>query len=99
MQVIGNAMDCGIESGKKKKQKTVQVLKKGLGVGGVGGQAPSAQRKKARVNGIAAAAAAAEGEEEAEDEEEAERPTQKDPLRGKIREALSEEYLERVMRW
>lgn len=37
--------------------------------------------------------------EQEEDEEPAERERQKDPLKGKIREALPDEYLTRVMRW
>ena len=83
MQVVENAMNVGIQVAKRKKAQTVG-LQKGL---------PSSKRKAPRD------AQQENGEGEGEEEEPAERELQKDPLKGKIREALPDEYLTRVMRW
>ena len=78
-------MNVGIQVSKRKKAQTVG-LQKGL---------PSSKRKAPRVE----QQEHGEGEGEGEEEEPAERELQKDPLKGKIREALPDEYLTRVMRW
>ena len=83
-------MNLGISATKKKKTKTVG-LQRGL---------PAAKKRNtgAHAGGVGAGHEdEAAGEDEGEGEQQA--ATQKDPLRGKIREALPDEYLTRVMRW
>lgn len=88
-------MNLGISATKKKKTKMVG-LQRGL---------PAAKKRNTGahaggvgVGGLHEDEDEAAGEDEGEGEQQ-EAATQKDPLRGKIREALPDEYLTRVMRW
>ena len=82
-------MNLGIEATKKKKRQTVTSSRKGLSKG-----FPKPVAGTSREEGE-------EGEEEGGEEQavDEEQELQKDPLKGKIRESLPDEYLQRVMKW
>jgi hypothetical protein len=82
-------MNLGIEATKTKKRQTVTSSRKGLSKG-----FPKPVAGTSREEGE-------EGEEEGGEEQavDEERELQKDPLKGKIRESLPDEYLQRVMKW
>ena len=79
-------MNLGIEASKTKKRQTVKCSRKGLSKG-FPKPVAGTSREEGEEEG---------GEEQAGDEE---RELQKDPLKGKIRESLPDEYLQRVMKW
>lgn len=87
-QTIAMAMGRGIQTQKAKKRRTVTIMKRGLS------SIEKEEKKKKRQRSGSGASDLHE-----EDEEEAERALQEDPLKGKIREAMPEEYLIRAARW
>ena len=84
LQSISLAMNQGLMTQKKKKRKTVSIMTRGL-------PGSESQKKQQRADD--------KEEEAAQDGVEKSRRLQQDPLRGKIRDAMPEEYLHRASKW
>ena len=84
LQSISLAMNQGLMTQKKKKRKTVSIMTRGL-------PGSESQKKQQRADD--------KEEEAAQDGVEKSRRLQQDPLRGKIRDAMPEEYLLRASKW
>ena len=78
-----------MQTQKQKKKRSVTLMTRGFG-----GEKKPKKRKAQHIEGGAGA-----GEEEGREEEGEVRQLQGDPLKGKIREALPDEYLHRASRW